>query len=251
MYQVLGRISETNAPLVFKGALITKLILAENGFSLLDRQTVDIDANWISAPPSMEVLVNTIQKSLGDMQNQFYAVAIREYEEKKSAGMSIRKKGTDEEIMSMDISVKPVIGSRLYHYGEADIRGVLANEILADKITVLSGRLVFRRAKDLIDIYALTHCIEVRTSEVFCVLRSKSALIGEFTEFFNRRDDVEHAYDKLQRIEGKPPFDDIYSYLTEFVRPFATKDKTPRIWNAGNRNWIGAGGDSHVTSLHT
>ena len=47
MYQILGRISEANIPLVFKGALITKLILTENGFTTLERQTKDIDANWI------------------------------------------------------------------------------------------------------------------------------------------------------------------------------------------------------------
>jgi hypothetical protein len=33
MYQILGRISETDAPIVFKGALITKLVLAENGYT--------------------------------------------------------------------------------------------------------------------------------------------------------------------------------------------------------------------------
>jgi len=237
MYQVLGKISEANAPIVFKGALITKLVLAESGYKALDRLTRDIDANWVGAPPSMDTLVNTIQQSLGDMRGRFYAVAIREYEEKKSAGISIRAKGTDKEIMSMDISIKPVIGSRVYHYGEIAIKGVLADEILSDKITVLSQRLVFRRAKDLIDVYALAHCVEVRTADIFNVMKRKSAPVGEFTEFTTRRNDVEHAYNKLQGIEGKPPFDDVYRYLMEFVRPFAQKDKAPRIWNNGSRNW--------------
>ena len=240
MYQVLAKISETDAPLVFKGALITKLILAEKNFTLLNRQTVDIDANWIGSPPSMEELVATIQKSFGDMRDQLYAVAIREYEEKKSAGISIREIGTEKEIMSMDISIKPVVGSSVYHYGEAAIRGVLANEILADKIAVLSGRLVFRRAKDLIDVYALSSCLEVWTSEIFDILKCKSASLGEFVELLNNPNDLEHAYYKLRRIEEKPPFDDIYPYLTEFVRPFADKDEMPRIWDSGNRNWVDA-----------
>lgn len=237
MYQVLGKISETNAPIVFKGALITKLVLAEHNFTLLDRQTVDIDANWIGTPPSMESLVVTIQKSLGNMQEQFYVVAIRKYEEKKSAGISIKAKSTNEEIMSMDISIKPVIDSKIYHYGEIGIKGVLANEILADKIIVLSGRLVFRRAKDLIDVYALSHCIEVRTSEIFEVIKSKQLELGEFAEFLTRRNDVEHAFNKLKRIEDKPQFDNIYSYLTRFICPFAQKDKTAQIWNAGKQRW--------------
>ena len=250
MYQVLGKISKSNTPIVFKGALITRLILAENDYTVLDRTTRDIDANWIGAPPSMDGLVNTIQQSLGDMQEQFYVVAIREYEEKKSAGISIRTKSTDKEVMSMDISIKPAIGSRLYHYGEIGIRGVMANEILADKITVLSGRLVFRRAKDIIDIYALTHCVEVRSTEIFEVLKSKQLEFGGFTEFLNRRDDVEHAYTKLHGIEGKPPFEDIYLYLTKFIFPFAQKDKTPRIWNYKEQAWADVNRMVEKPSIH-
>jgi hypothetical protein len=237
MYQVLGKISESNAPIVFKGALITKLVLAENGYTILDRITRDIDANWIDVPPSMDDLVNTIQQSLGDMQEQFYAVAIREYEEKKSAGISIRTKSMDKEAMTMDISIKPVISSRIYHYGEVGIRGVLANEILADKITVLSGVKMFRRSKDLVDVYALTHCVKVLTTEIFAVIKSKQLELGEFTEFLTRSDDVEHAYKKLQGIEEKPPFDDVYQYMTKFICPFAQKNKTPQIWDAGKQEW--------------
>ncbi|MDR1421909.1 MAG: hypothetical protein LBI64_03480, partial [Coriobacteriales bacterium] len=78
--------------------MITKLVLSERGYASAERQTKDIDANWVGAPPSM---------------------------------------------------------SRLYHYGEIGIRGVLPTEILADKISVLSGRHIFRRAKDIFDVYAL------------------------------------------------------------------------------------------------
>ncbi|MDY3656192.1 MAG: hypothetical protein SOY50_01835 [Ruminococcus callidus] len=62
MYDILGRISSTDAPIVFKGGLITKLILAEKQFTSIDRATVDIDANWIGTAPSMEQLVQTIKK---------------------------------------------------------------------------------------------------------------------------------------------------------------------------------------------
>ena len=237
MYRVLGKISATNAPIVFKGALITKLVLEENGFTHYNRPTVDIDANWVGAPPTMDDLVTTIQRSLGDLREQFYAVAIRDYEEKKSAGISIRTKSMDKEIMSMDISIKPVVGSKVYQYGEIGIKGVLPTEILADKITVLSKHLVFRRAKDLIDVYALAHCVEVQTSEVFNVLESKSAIVGEFAELFTRCNDVEHAYDKLKGVDGKPPFEDVYPYLTAFVRPFAQRNTTPCIWNSSQQTW--------------
>ena len=238
MYQIMGKISESDAPIVFKGALITKLILADGGFTALERQTKDIDANWIGEPPTMDALEDTLNKSLGEMQNQFYAVAFREYGEKMSAGISIRWKDTDEEIMPIDISIKPVHGSKIYYHGEAGIRGVLATEILSDKITVMSTRMIFRRAKDIVDVYALTHCVKVCVSEIFDMVKNTPGReLGAFDEFFNRRQDVEHAYESLAGIENKPPFDEVYSYLDKFFQPFARNDETPKVWNSEKIEW--------------
>lgn len=39
LYSILGNISNTDAPIVFKGALITKLILAEHGYKDINRMT--------------------------------------------------------------------------------------------------------------------------------------------------------------------------------------------------------------------
>ena len=41
----------SDIPIVFKGGLITKLILNESGLSSVQRTTKDIDANWIGQPP--------------------------------------------------------------------------------------------------------------------------------------------------------------------------------------------------------
>lgn len=238
MYKIMGKISESDVPIVFKGALVTKLILTENGYTALERQTKDIDANWVDTPPSMDVLVEAINNSLGEFKNEMYAVAFREYGTKTSAGISIRGKDTDEEIISMDISVKPVHGNKIYHYGEISIKGVLANEILSDKITVMSKKMIFRRAKDIVDVYALAHCVRVRTSEIFEIFRKNpNREVGIFDEFYNHRQEVEHAYEKLEGIEDKPKFDGVYSYLKNFVRPFAEKDMIPKVWDNGKAVW--------------
>ena len=237
MYEVLGKISESSAPIVFKGALITKLILAENGFTALDRSTKDIDANWTGAPPSMDAMVDSIRESLGEMRERFDVIAIRGYAEKMSAGISVCARDSGKEIFTMDIDIRPIIGSRIYQYGEARIRGVLANEILADKITVLSGAKVFRRSKDLIDVYALSHCVKVLTAEIFGVIASKHHDLGDFAELLTRRGDVEHAYEKLARVDGKPAFDVVYSCLAKFLQPFAAKDQTPRVWDSDKLSW--------------
>jgi len=237
MYQILGAICEADAPIVFKGALITKLVLTENGYATLERHTRDIDANWIGTPPSMSEMEITINSSLKTLDGKFHAETFREYGDKKSAGFYIVESTTGEKMVTMDIDIRPIYGSRVYHYGEVGIRGVLANEILADKITVLSGVKMFRRSKDLIDVYTLTHCVRVITAEIFDIIQSKQLVLGKFAELLTRRDDVEHAYNKLAGIDGKPAFDDVYAYLGEFVRPFAVKDETPKIWNSDKLAW--------------
>lgn len=237
MYKILGNMSAINMPVVFKGALITKLILTERGFDKVERGTSDIDCNWVDIPPSMNVLVAMVSQALGDLQNQYYAKAIREYEEKKSAGIGIIDKNTGDIIIEMDISMKPVVGNKIYFYRETSINGVLVNEILADKISVLSDKVIFRRIKDMIDIYALSNCVDIRTGEIYDIYNKTDRELKSFDEFLRRQTDLEHAYNKLRGVDGKPRFTDIYSYLDKFLRPFIEKDYVDKMWDSEDMLW--------------
>lgn len=238
MYDFLARVSKTDAPIVFKGGLITKLILSENGFTDVQRSTKDVDANWIGSPPSMQEMVHTISEALGELQETFEVIASREYKEKTSAGISIVDKKTGDRLISMDIDIKPLIGIKTYYFGEASIRGVLANEILADKICAISGDSVYKhRAKDLIDVYSLSHCSAINAKEIYDTCIKSNRTISTFEAFYNRYDDVKHAYDKLRGVEGKPDFDRLYKYLSAFIKPFALKKFENISWNAHRWNW--------------
>ena len=237
MYKLLGTISAADTPIVFKGALIKNLILAEHGYNEIYRETTDIDCNWIGTPPPMNILVDTVNQSLGDLQNKYYAAAKREYGEKKSAGINIIEKNADTLITEIDISMKPVTGSKIYYYGEMSIKGVLANEILADKITVLSSNYIFRRTKDIIDVYALAHCVEIQTREIFDIYDKTKRELQAFDAFLNRMPELEHAYNKLTGVEGKPDFEIIYSYLNKFLIPFMQKNYGSKIWDSKKELW--------------
>ena len=104
MYQFLIQISSTNAPIVFKGGLVTKRILGEKNFSVTNRHTNDIDANWIGTPPTMNELVNTVNNSLGELRKSFFVKAHRDYSENTSAGLTIYEKttGTPEKVITID-----------------------------------------------------------------------------------------------------------------------------------------------------
>lgn len=238
MYDIISKISDMDVPIVFKGALITKLILEEHGYKEIQRMTKDIDANWIGSPPSMSYLRNTISEALGELNEKFDVEESREYGQGRSAGLAIRDKLTGDKVISMDIDIKSSSGARAYYYGEASIKGVLANDILADKISTMSSDAVFKhRAKDMVDVYALTHCVKVDVKQIFDTCARTGRNIQSFDSFFNRKADVEHAYNKLKGIEGKPPFATVYSYLSNFVVPFAKREIKSCIWNPQKKNW--------------
>ena len=212
MYKIMGSFSRTDAPIVFKGALITKLILAENAFTLLERPTRDIDANWVGEPPTMEVLVAVVNNVLNVFEGQLIARATRVYGEKKSAGIEIVEAHTGDRVTAMDISMKPVMGSRIYYYGEATIEGVL--------------------------VYALSHCVVIQSSEIFDVMYANPHReLGAFHELCHLAEDVAHAYDALKGIEGKPPFSEVYDYVMKFIAPFAKHDRHPRVWDSATQEW--------------
>jgi hypothetical protein len=237
LYRILASISNTDAPLVFKGALITKLILAENGHQLTDRPTNDIDASWVGAPPTMEALVETVNKALEPLADHLRAEARRAYGSNTSAGLRIVNSETGEQVVTMDVDIKPVIGSKIYYYGEMGIRGVLVNSVLSDKICVLSGEHIFRRAKDLIDVFALAHCVAVNTSDIYEAIKVSHRTLGTFEVYQTRRSDLDHAYSKLIGIADKPDFNDVYAYLNKFLLPFIEKDAKNKVWHHDKGTW--------------
>jgi len=104
MYDVIGAITDNNVPVVYKGALVTKLILHENQFGDFVRETQDIDASWIgSAPPPMEQLTDMLNRAIANMN--LTAVAVREHGEKMSASYDIIDLSNNELCMTIDIDM--------------------------------------------------------------------------------------------------------------------------------------------------
>jgi hypothetical protein len=240
MYEIICCLSEIDAPIICKGALVTKSILSESGFRDVIRDTKDIDVNWTSSAPSMSYITDTINSALAKLPYNLHATAEHDYIiGKMTAGVDIRD-NNDILILSMDIDIKQAVGSRLYHYGDASFRGVLPTEVIADKIAAVSDRKVFWRIKDLIDLYALSCCIELKTDEIYKVIDSKGLQINDFTPFLEQvsgKQGIEYAYNRLNGVEGKPPFETVYARLKAFLMPFIEHDRTTKVWNAETAKW--------------
>ena len=238
MYEIIGAITDTDLPIVFKGCLVLKLLLKENGFEEIERMTRDIDASWIGTAPTMAIIAGEINQCLEKTSPTLVAVPSREYGERRSGGIRIVEKDTEDEIASMDIDIKPALGEKEYYVGNIKVRGIISDEILVDKISVLSGDFIFRRVKDMVDVYALAHCLAIKTNDLFSAFQKSGRVCGNFQKFLNQKEDLEHAYEKLNIIKGKPNFEEIYSYLLLFLEPFYKENTNPNfIWDNNKRGW--------------
>jgi hypothetical protein len=243
LYQMMGAFYKAGLPLVFKGALVVKAIMSERGFNLLERETHDIDANWVSNPPAMDTLVSAINQVLHDEMSSFKVASIQDYTEMQSACLGVTDTETNVRYATIDIKVKPGTKHAVYCVNDVKFEGVMVNEILADKISVLSGNKIFRRAKDFIDVYALSHCVEIKVSDIIDTCGKEGRTLSPFSEFLNRKTELEHAYNRLQRIRGKPTFEEIYSYMASFLRAFIERSSEDLVWNSRDHAW--AKGDRH------
>lgn len=224
MYRIMKAIYESGIPISFKGSMVLKALLIESGYSENTRHTVDIDGNWFSSTaPSLEMIRKSLQKAVDKADIPLNAVVYREYGEHQSAGIRFLRKGKGDILFRMDLDVnKPYRESKIYHIENITFSGLTPNNILADKISVASSEKIFRRIKDLIDLYYLSHVIGYDYTEIVKIIEASGRQLGDFDGLLNRKDDLAHSYDKF-KFEGgvdKPPFNDIYDAVRNYLKPF-------------------------------
>jgi hypothetical protein len=235
MYDVIAALENGGVPVVYKGAMITKLILNENHFDDFARETQDIDASWAGASnPPMEQLADMLNRAVAKLE--LAAIVKRAYGGQKSAGFIIVDAGGNEKL-SIDIDMRRAIDSCTYQYGNVTFMGATPGNVIADKISAISTDKVFRRAKDLIDLYALAHCVTIKTADIRAIWERESRAIESFDAFRNRLDDLKHAYKMLRRLTAKPDFDKLYGYLTHFLAPFIEAREADLVWSSGLGDW--------------
>ena len=65
MYSVMRSIYDSGIPVSFKGSMVLKACLMEEGYDEETRHTADIDANWYSGTaPGAEQMVESLQKAI-------------------------------------------------------------------------------------------------------------------------------------------------------------------------------------------
>lgn len=236
LYNIIKAIALSSAPIMFKGALVTKLVLAENEYNSFSRLTSDIDANWTHGKPIPQSIADSITDAMHNSNLQYHAIVVRPYKEHTSAGLQILDDNTSDLITKMDIDVTPLSDYSKYHYGQATFYGASPDQILADKISSVSSNTIFRRAKDLLDLYALSECVSTVSGRILDIVNKSNRTLGNFSAYQNCQAELAHAYNAMKGIVNRPGFDDVYAGTSKFLTPFIVSDRY-KIWLPSEKSW--------------
>lgn len=226
-------IFESGIPVSFKGSMVLKACLIEAGYDEETRHTVDIDANWNSDTfPTGEQMTNSLQNALEKNNINLDVNIYRMYGDGRSAGFELSDKNTGEIYFTMDIDVnRPLAPTKIYEVEEFRFRGVSPFQMIADKLSVLSTDKIFRRIKDLVDLYYISKTFDFDKTEILQTLEDSGRTLDTFDGFLHRTEELKHSYDKFRFVGGvnKPPFDEIYEEVKSYIREVLPKQKVKNI----------------------
>ena len=229
MYRVMKALYESGIPICFKGSMVLKACLNEAGCVDEVRRTVDIDANWNSTePPTAEQLVSSLQSALDRSGLLIDVMIFRMYGEGRSAGFMLTDRATGEELFPMDMDVnRPMPETRLYEIAGLNFRGVSPTQMIADKVTAVSSNKVFRRVKDVIDLYYISKAFPFPKEAVLQTLKNNGRSLERFDGFLKRPDELRYAYNKFRVGDDveKPPFEEVYLTVKSYIKGILPKER--------------------------
>ena len=233
MIKVMAELAIAKAPIIFKGAMNLALALQESSPTEVHRETHDIDGDWLLGNTSAETMRKVLEQAVQRVDSSLSVVLFREMAEEKSAGFRIVD-ADKERVFKVDLGLRrhPFYQNYQISYQGKPlfIRGATLPKMLADKICAISSPKVFRRAKDLVDVYILSHCKGFDLLDVHRLTHANGRTPGTFEEFCSRKDDLKHAYEKLANVENKPDFQSLYDRVNLFLKPFIRKELRSREW---------------------
>lgn len=233
MYRVMKAIFESGIPISFKGSMVLKACLIEAGYDEETRHTVDIDANWNSDTfPTGEQMTNSLQNALEKNNINLDVNIYRMYGDGRSAGFELSDKNTGEIYFTMDIDVnRPLAPTKIYEVEEFRFRGVSPYQMIADKLSVVSTDKIFRRIKDLVDLYYISKTFDFDKIEILQTLEDSGRTLDTFDGFLHRTEELKHSYDKFRFVGGvnKPPFDEVYEEVKSYIKEVLPKQKVKNI----------------------
>ena len=228
MYEVMKSIYDSGMPISFKGSMVLKACLIEAGYTEDIRHTFDIDANWYSdTAPTAEQMTSSLQKAIDRNDLNIDVKLSRMYGNGRSAGFRISDRSTGDELFTMDMDVnRPPMQTKMYEVDGLSFSGASPASMISDKIVAVSSDKVFRRIKDVIDLYYISKVFSFDKNTFLRTIKISERTLGDFDGFVNRKSDLQHAYDKFRFFGDvkKVPFEDVYQSVSKYIKPLLTRE---------------------------
>lgn len=235
--KILNIIVENNLPLVLKGGNALLLLLKENNVEI-NRRTKDIDLDITSSLSPEEILLE-LKKHLSVLPEFKELIMSREESLEKTLGLKLILSSGE----TLDFDINRFNNWEFTVKLESGLTCYSKETILADKFIVLSSKLIFRRIKDLIDIYLLslteTESLEELKIIIDRRLQHKKIVLGDFCEFDTRIADLEKAYLKFKGLSEDIPFEKVYKRVSSFTTPLRLSENVKARWVVTSGVWIG------------
>ena len=149
------------------------------------------------------------------------------YGEGRSAGFELSDITTVDVLFTMDVDVnRSASKTKIYEIDGIRFCGVAPSVMIADKISAISTDRVFRRIKDLVDLYYISKVFAFNKTEVLETLKASGRSLDSFNGFLHRPNDLRHSYEKF-RFSGnadKPTFDEVYHSIMAYIDDILPKE---------------------------
>ncbi|MCD7845724.1 MAG: nucleotidyl transferase AbiEii/AbiGii toxin family protein [Oscillospiraceae bacterium] len=222
MYRVMKAVYDSGIPVDFKGSMVLRACLMEAGYSEEIRHTVDIDGDWYwEAPPSAGQLTQALQRALQKSGIELDVSLYRMYGEGRSAGFELTERSSGDVLFSMDIDInRPMRPTKIYEVGGFQFRGATPSQMLADKLSVVSTDRVFRRIKDVVDLYYMSKVFPFDRIQVIRLVQNSGRTLGDFHGFLLETAALKHAYEKFRFTGGvsREPFEPVYQAVRVYIQ---------------------------------
>ena len=82
---------------------------------------------------------------------------------------------------------------------------------------MLSDIHIFRRIKDLLDVYLILKQSNINMTKVKEILDFDKRELGDFSTLLQNKKQAKQSYDKLAGIKEKPAFEDVWKEVIDFL----------------------------------
>lgn len=229
--------SEYNRYFVLKGGTAFMSMLCENDFDSYMRSTHDIDLHVCSEDAWRSFKKEIVQLLNSNPYGVQYQVL--SFKNRSTTSDSITLQALYNGVtykVKIDMNVAPFSTITVTYLSSTGMNAYDCETMLTDKISAICSQRVFRRSKDLYDMYVLSQLKRYTLSSLVNHLKCKRP------DFFSQGVNMlvtqnyaslGHAYDKYRGILNKPSFYVVYKICSSFIYPFFNLSSVQRelVWN--------------------